>query len=53
MAFNVGDVVRKVSGIQKYQVVEVLDGSKYKCKYYPNAGSASFVFKEADLVIVS
>ena len=53
MAFNVGDIVKKVSGsTQKYQVVEVLANSKYKCKLYPRTTeSVSFTFDEADLIL--
>ena len=52
MAFNVGDIVKKVGGTQKYQVIEVLADSKYKCKLYPRMSeSVIFTFAEADLVL--
>lgn len=54
MAFNVGDIVRKVGGSQKYKVTEVLTGSKYKCKFEPPMNeTVTFVFKETDLVLVT
>jgi len=53
MAFDEGDVVRKVVGTKKYQVVEVLVDSKYKCKMYPRmCESVSYVFDETDLILV-
>lgn len=52
MAFNVGDIVKKTDGTQKYKVVAVLADSKYECQYEPNtAPSVKFTFKEADLVL--
>jgi uncharacterized protein YodC (DUF2158 family) len=53
MAFDVGDIVRKTTGTKKYQVVEVLVDSKYKCKMYPRVcESVIYVFDEVDLVLV-
>ena len=54
MAFNVGDIVKKIGGSQKYKVSEVLAGSKYRCKFEPSTNNTvTFVFKEADLVLVT
>jgi len=50
MAFNVGDIVKKTTGTQKYKVKEVVPDSKYKCVYEPAiAPIVTFTFKEADL----
>ena len=35
MAFVVGDIVKKKTGTQKYQVVTVLEDANYECKIYP------------------
>ena len=52
MAFNIGDIVKKVSGVQKFIVKVVLPDSKYQCTYYPEtAPGVKFTFKEADLVL--
>ena len=54
MSFNVDDIVKKISGTQKYVVKEVLTDDKYKCKYYPDIGqSISFVFKGTDLELAT
>ena len=53
MAFNVNDIVKKVDGTKKYQVVEVMSGSKYKCKMYPRVcETVSYTFDEGDLILV-
>jgi len=56
MAFQVGDIVKKITGIQKFEVMEVLAGSKYKCKYYPRPpynDKISFEYAESDLELVT
>ena len=52
MAFNVGDIVKKINGSQKYEVMIVLPEKKYNCKYSPRppySETAEFVFKEDNL----
>jgi len=52
MAFEVGDVVKKIGGTQKFEVVEVLEDSKYKCKYYPRppySETVFFTYKESEI----
>lgn len=51
--FHVDDIVKKIGGSQKYVVVEVLEGSKYRCKLYLIVPTMTFVFKEADLELAS
>jgi len=53
MAFNVGDIVKKNGGVQKYKIIDVLEDSKYECAYEPNIClPVKFKFKEADIVLV-
>lgn len=53
MSFNVGDIVKKVGGEKKYQVVEVLVGEKYKCKMYPRVcESVTYTFSGSELELV-
>jgi hypothetical protein len=53
MAFDVGDIVKKVDGEKKYQVVEVLSGDKYKCKMYPRVcESVTYTFNGVELELV-
>jgi NADPH-dependent curcumin reductase CurA len=49
MAFQVGDIVKKIAGFQKYKIVEVLENSKYKCQQEPQTAKFYLVFKEAVL----
>jgi len=54
MAFNVGDIVRRKTHIQKFKVKTVLQNSEYECNYEPNtAPDVVLVFKETDLELVS
>jgi len=54
MAFSVGDIVKKISGEQKYKVTEVLPNSKYQCQLEPEFSSyVRFRFKETDLELAS
>ena len=55
MAFVKGDIVKKISGSQKYEVDEVLVESKYACKLYPRppyADTPKYTFIESELEIV-
>lgn len=53
MAFNVGDVVRKIGHVQKYKVNEVAAASEYKVKYEPNtAPDVVLTFHENQLELV-
>jgi len=53
MAIEVGDIVRKTTGTQKYKVVEKND-TKCKCILEPNTcPMTKFTFDESDLVKVS
>ena len=53
MAFQVDDIVKKTDGTQSYKVLEVLDGSKYKCCLEPNTcTNLKYTFKESDLELV-
>lgn len=50
MAFNVGDVVKKTDGTQKYKVTEVLAESKYQVQLEPLVNKTlRFTFKESEL----
>lgn len=50
MAFNVGDIVKKVGGQQRYEVVTVLTGAKYECKLNPETvHGVKFTFQEENL----
>ena len=54
MSFNVGDIVKKTSGTQKYKVDEIMVNDRYKVCYEPNtAPSVTLVFKGSDLELVS
>lgn len=52
MAFNPGDIVKKISGTQQYVILTVLPNSKYACKLHPQQSSVKFTFNETDLVLV-
>lgn len=53
MAFNVGDIVRKIGKIQKYKVNEV-NVPEYKVKYEPNtAPDVTLTFHENELELVA
>jgi len=48
--FQVGDIVKKKTGVQKYKVVEVLENQKYMCINEPEfSPNVKFVFKGIDL----
>lgn len=49
MAFNVGDIVKKITGTQKYKVIETAS-PKYVCKLYPLINpNLKFTFDESQL----
>jgi hypothetical protein len=53
MAFNVGDIVRKIGKTQKYKVKEVV-GVEYKVQYEPlTAPDVVLEFKESELELAS
>lgn len=52
--FNVGDIVTKSNGTQKYKVVKVLENDKYEVQLYPFINDdLTLVFSGSNLVLVS
>ena len=46
---HVGDIVRKIGGVQKYKITEI-DGEKAVCIYWPHGNpNVHFTFKLSEL----